>query len=63
MYNINNVPERSLEPPEPTLRKVYTCELCGEPIYEGEDYYYIEGFGYCCEPCIDDSKRYEAELD
>lgn len=35
------IPERPLDPPED---KVFTyCEHCGGEIYEGEDYYDIEG--------------------
>ncbi len=62
MNPYNTAPDRPLDPPEPKLRKVYECACCEEPIYEGEDYYYIEALEiYVCESCIDDSKRYSAE--
>lgn len=61
MRNTFYVPEQPLEPPEPNLRKVFTCEICGDPIYEGEDYYDIPDFGQCHDNCIHDCKRYEAE--
>lgn len=60
-YNQFNIPERPLDPPEPVLRKAFTCQLCDESIYEGEDYYMIPGVGPCCETCIDDCRRYDAE--
>lgn len=56
-------PERPLNPPEDTRKSVYRCPLCGWDIYEGDDYYYIEPIGYCCVTCIEEAKRYEAELD
>lgn len=56
-----NLPDRNLEPPESNARKAFTCELCEDSIYEGEDYYDIPGVGVCCEKCIDDCKRYDAE--
>lgn len=55
------VPDLPLTPPEPELRIAFTCELCEEPIYEGEDYYNIPGFGKCCEDCINGARRYNAE--
>ena len=56
------VPDQPLDPPdEPELRKSFTCELCNNAIYEGEDYYDIPGIGVCCEDCIDTCKRYDAE--
>ena len=58
-----DIPERPLDPPEPTLRKVYTCAICDEPIYEGQDYFEIPGLGPCCEGCISECRRYEAELE
>lgn len=57
------IPERNLNPPEDTRRVAYSCELCEEPIYEGDDYYDIDGIGRCCEECIEGSKRLCAEVD
>jgi hypothetical protein len=58
-----HVPDYKLEPPEDTRKEVYHCTICDEPIYEGDDYYNIPGLGPCCETCIDESKRYDAEVD
>lgn len=57
------VPDHHLEPPEEKRRAVYSCAICEESIYEGDDYYSIPELGVCCTSCIDDCKRYEAELD
>lgn len=54
-------PEPSLEPPEPKLRVAYICEICEEPIYEGDEYYDIADFGKCCAECISDAHHYDAE--
>ena len=56
------VPDYNLEPPEPDARVVFKCKICDEPIYEGNDYYQIPGMGPCCEECIDDARRYDAEV-
>ena len=40
----------------------YTCSLCGEPIYVGDDYYEIHGDAIC-EVCIDDSKKFAEDID
>lgn len=37
------------------------CEICGEPIYDGEDYYEIDGQRYC-EDCVYDARK-TAEVD
>ena len=61
------VPDRNLEPPEDTRKKVYRCALCGEDILEGDPYYdlgdIVDGPGKFCESCIGDFRRSEAELD
>lgn len=62
-YNHYNFPERSLDPPEDSRRVYGICVLCGEEILEGDDCYYIEGLGLCCEVCIEDSKLREVEVD
>lgn len=61
--NYYDIPERRLDPPEDTRRVVYHCELCGEEILEGDDFYDIDGLGICCEECIKNSWRSDAELD
>ena len=62
-YNQYNVPERPLDPPEDNRGIVFRCEICEEPIREGDDYYDIPDLGPCCEKCISESKCYDAELD
>ena len=59
--NYYNMPERPLDPPEPRLRKAFICSICDEAIYEGSDYYQIPGLGPCCEECIGDCRRYDAD--
>lgn len=54
--------ERNLNPPEDDRRRVYECQVCGYDILEGDDYYDIPGFGPCCEECIDNAKKHDAEL-
>jgi hypothetical protein len=61
-YSRYNIPERPLDPPEDTRKRVYSCAICGEEILEGDDYYDIPELGPCCEECIKTSKRYGAEL-
>ena len=39
-------------PNAPDPEPVYSCEKCEEGIYEGDDYYEIEGKTYCAD-CID----------
>lgn len=58
-----NIPERPLDPPEDKRKRVYSCAICGDAIKEGDDYYEIPKLGPCCEGCIKESKRYEAERD
>ena len=43
--------EPPLDPPEPEI--AYICDVCGETIYEGEEYYEIHGDTICSE-CIRD---------
>ena len=38
-------------------RAIYECDLCGYPIYEGDEMWVIQGDRYCAE-CIDESKTY-----
>lgn len=58
-----DIPERPLDPPEDRRKVVYRCRLCDGEIREGDDYYHIEGVGPCCEECIKESKRYDAEME
>ena len=41
---------------DPKIHVVTGCEECGEEIYEGDDYYLIDGKAYCPD-CIRDMKR------
>ena len=52
---------RENEPREYRRREVYTCVCCDEPIFEGDDYYEIPGFGTVCEKCIEDAHYCSAE--
>lgn len=45
------------EPP----KQVFVCSGCGQPIYEGSEYYDILGEQFC-ETCIDEARK-EAEYD
>lgn len=45
--------------PEPPI--FAHCSFCGEPIYDGDDYYEIDDYKYC-EACIHDSRK-TAEVD
>lgn len=58
-----NIPERPLTPPEDTRKMVFRCAICEDPIREGDDYYQVPDLGPCCEECIEESRRYDAELD
>ena len=42
-------------------RKAFTCALCDNAVYVGDDYYEIPNLGKCCTSCIDDCKQYDAE--
>lgn len=48
--------EPPLDPPEAEeAEAAIYCDECGEPIYEGEDYYEIREVVYC-ERCIEDMR-------
>lgn len=53
MYDI---PERNdfVDPANHSIPIVYHCEICGEPIYDGDSYHYILGDRYCLD-CITDT--------
>jgi len=38
-----SIPERNLDQPEPNRTRIDDCYSCGEPVYEDEDRYSIEG--------------------
>lgn len=59
----NNIPERPIDPPDDARRVVYSCAICNEAILEGDDYYDLPGLGMCCEECVSDAKRHEAEFE
>ena len=42
-------------------KQAFTCALCDEAIYVGEEYYDIPGVGKCCTSCIADCHYDEAE--
>ena len=50
-----------LEPPDNEAKAVLECFFCGEDIYEGDDYYLLNGFN-CCEECLDVHFKFTAEL-
>ncbi len=41
-----------LMPPDNEALPVLKCFFCEEDVYEGQDYYVLNGF-YCCEDCLD----------
>ncbi len=41
---------------DPKEHPVKFCEECGADIYEGDDYYLVDGIVYCPD-CIRDMKR------
>lgn len=51
-FNPNSIPERPLEPPEDVI--VHHCSRCSGEIYEGEEYFKLDGDIYC-EDCFLDS--------
>lgn len=50
-----------LEPPDNSAKAVYECYFCDNRIYDGEEYYCLDGFN-CCEDCIDKHFKFTAEL-
>lgn len=56
-----DIPERPLDPPEDTRKCAYRCRICEGEILEGDDYFDIPDLGPCCEECIAESKRHDAE--
>lgn len=49
-----------LTPPENEGIPVLKCFFCEEDIYEGEEYYLLNGF-YCCRECLDTHFKFVAE--
>lgn len=50
-----------LTPPDNEATPVLKCFFCEENIYEGEDYYVLNGFN-CCKDCLDIHFKFTAEL-
>ena len=50
-----------LDPPDNESKAVLECFFCGEDIYEGNDYYLLNGFN-CCEEWLDVHFKFTAEL-
>lgn len=46
--------EEPNEPPEPKI--AFLCYECGEPIREGDDYYFVDCQRYC-EECIGEMRE------
>lgn len=57
----HSFPHLSRCPNAPEPPEVYKCSCCGEPIYEGDTYYDIDGDAWC-EECILDTRK-EAECE
>lgn len=51
----NRTPHLPLCPEAPDPVSVFICSGCGEPIWDGEDYWDVMGEQFC-EHCIDDMK-------
>lgn len=58
---IDLIEKEYLTPPDNDAIPVLKCFFCEEDVYEGEDYYILNGF-YCCENCLDAHFRFTAEL-
>ena len=50
-----------LEPPDNEAKVASQCYFCDADIYEGDDYYLLNGFN-CCEECLDVHFKFTAEL-
>ena len=57
-----------LTPPDNEVMPVLKCFFCNEDIYEGDDYYVLNGFD-CCKECLNvyfkftaEAPDYEAEI-
>ncbi|WP_455653649.1 hypothetical protein [Phascolarctobacterium sp.] len=40
-------------PEDAELLEVYTCGLCGSPIFEGEEYLSVDNCGEVCSECLE----------
>lgn len=49
-----------LTPPENEAKPVFKCFFCKEDIFEGEEFYFLNGF-YCCKECLDLRFKFVAE--
>lgn len=51
--DIRSMIERDME--RRAKNPIFTCDICGEPIYEGDNYLAIDEWDRCvCESCVDD---------
>ncbi len=50
-----------LTPPDNEAMPVLKCFFCEEDVYEGDEYYVLNGF-YCCRDCLDRHFKFIAEL-
>ena len=58
---MNLIEKAYLTPPDNEAISVLKCFFCEEDVYEGKDYYVINGF-YCCEDCLNNHFKFTAEL-
>lgn len=49
-----------LTPPNNEAIPVLKCFFCEEDIFEGEEFYFLNGF-YCCKECLDLRFKFVAE--
>ncbi len=49
------------EPPESGVKPVLRCYFCGKSIYEGKEYYALDGF-CCCKVCLDTHFKFTAKI-
>lgn len=50
-----------LEPPDNEAKAVLKYFFCDEDIYEGDNYYVLNGFD-CCEECLNVHFKFTAEI-
>lgn len=48
-------------PPDNEAISVLKCFFCEDDVYQGDEYYVLNGF-YCCEACLDIHFKFTAEL-
>lgn len=52
------IPDIGLEPDIYDRPPRLFCDICGEGIYDGEEYYDINGDITLCENCMNEARRY-----